>query len=112
MQNEILAHNHSKDVRVYVVWFNMLAGDSRQAWSASLVHDPRSVHLWDPNRSVGRWFATNVDGFPGISWDAYYLFGRDARWDGKPVPMASSGSTVVSRSGKLKNDFARLTAAG
>jgi hypothetical protein len=112
VQSDILDRNQAANVHVYVVWFKMLAGDSRQRWDAAVISDPRAVHLWDQNRAAGQWFATNVDQTGYIAWDVYYLYGPDARWDGRPGPLVSSGSTIIGHVGKLKNDFARVTAAG
>ena len=55
MQKEILEEHPDSDVRVYVVWFNMLSGDSRSGWDECVMSDPRANHLWDEKRlaSVG-----------------------------------------------------------
>src|SRR5213596_1726646 len=66
----------------------MLAGDSRGAWDAHVLDDPRVVSLWDGSRLAGRWFADHSIGglgAPGdIVWDAYLAFGKSARWRREP----------------------------
>jgi hypothetical protein len=63
---------------VYAIWLPMLAGDSRGAWDAHVLDDPRVVSLWDGSRLAGRWFADHSTGglrAPGdIVWDAYLAF--------------------------------------
>ncbi len=41
--------------------------------------DPRVKHFWDGELEVARWFARQVDGFEGVSWDMYYLYGPEGR---------------------------------
>lgn len=43
---------------------------------------------------VGQWFAEHVEGFEGIVWDAYYVFGPEATWEEVPAPRAGSGGTI------------------
>ena len=40
----------------------MLAGDSRGAWDAHVLDDPRVLSLWDGSRLAGRWFADHSTG--------------------------------------------------
>src|SRR5712691_6745082 len=47
----------------------MLAGDSRGAWDAHVVDDPRVVSLWDGSRVAGRWFADHSIGGLGAPGD-------------------------------------------
>jgi hypothetical protein len=62
----------------------MLAGDSRGAWDAHVLDDPRVVSLWDGSRLAGKWFADrSIGGLGGpgnVVWDAYYAFAKNARW--------------------------------
>jgi len=94
VQEEILANNPSADLRVYAVWFSMLPGDARSAWEDGVLADPRVVEFWDEERIVGEWFAGQVEGYHGIVWDAYYLYGPEARWDSAPSPLIGSGVPV------------------
>ena len=68
-------HPHS-DIKVYVVWFNMLSGDSREGW------------------------------------DAYLLYGPDARWSSAPPRPISTGATIYATRGKLQKDVLPLLSEG
>jgi len=95
-------------VRVYVVWFPVLAGDASATVDSRLLTDRRVTNFWDPNRTVSSWFSAHVADQPGITWDAYFLYGPDATWDSVPAPLASSGSPVISSRDSLAADFKRL----
>ncbi|MCC6192547.1 MAG: hypothetical protein IT318_26270 [Anaerolineales bacterium] len=97
MQRDLLESNIDADVRVYAVWFAMLAGDARDEWDQALLPDARVRHFWDEERLVGRWFARKVEGWDGIVWDAYYLYDAEARWEGTLPVAVSSGATVIDR---------------
>ena len=56
--------------------------------------DTRVIHFWDGDLQVGQWFAKQVDGFEGISWDTYYRYGPDATWEKIPSPLIGSGGTI------------------
>jgi len=95
-------------VRVYVVWFNMLPGDSRELVDRRVLNDRRVTNYYDPSRVVGSWFADHVDGGGGIVWDAYYLYGPDASWTAQPDPLISSGGSVIGSSSDLGAAFGKL----
>jgi hypothetical protein len=95
-------------VRVYAVWFPVLAGDASATVDTRLMTDRRVTNLWDPNRKVSGWFSQHVTNQPGITWDAYFLYGPDASWDSGPAPLASSGSPVIGSRDSLATDFKRL----
>lgn len=95
-------------MRVYVVWFNVLVGDSRNLVDTRVLNDPRVTNYYDPKRSVGSWFADHSNGRGGIVWDAYFLYGPDATWETEPGPLLSSGGTVIGSSGDLAAAFRTL----
>ena len=66
--------------------------------------DARVIHFWDGELKVGQWFAKQIDGFEGVSWDTYYLYGPDAIWENVPSPLASSGRTIYAEREKLKTE--------
>ena len=107
MRSNVLEKYRSSDVRVYVVWFDMLAGDSRNLVDRRVLNDRRVTNYYDPGRLVGSWFASHVETGGGIVWDAYYLYGPEAAWTASPAPLLSSGSTVIGSS----SDLARAMAA-
>jgi hypothetical protein len=108
VRSNLLQKHPSSSVRVYVVWFNMLAGDSRDLVDRRVLNDPRVTNFYDPNRVVGSWFAEHSDQGGGIIWDAYFLYGPDASWSAEPGPVLSSGGTVISSSSDLAAAFLRL----
>jgi hypothetical protein len=98
----------------------MVATDSRSEWPAALLSDNRGIHLWDESKVVGRWFAERTSGIksqlaPGsawrdgeILWDAFLLYGADARWDDLPTGLIHWGRTIVAGRETLKRDFNEL----
>ena len=107
MRSNILEKYPSSDVRVYVVWFNMLPGDSRNFVDRKVLNDHRVVNYYDPNRVVGTWFAEHTCG-DGIIWDAYFLYGAGSTWTDLPGPLVSSGGSVIGSSGDLAAAFGKL----
>lgn len=94
MQHQLLAQNPSTKFRVYAVWLPMLGGDAREEWNGTTMPDPRVIHFWDGETVIGQWFAKQVDGYQGIAWDVYYLYGPDATWESVPSPLVGSGGTI------------------
>ena len=72
----------------------MLGGDAREKWNGNTMPDSRVTHFWDGEYIVGRWFAKEVDGYEGIAWDVYYLYGPDAAWEARPSPLIGEGATI------------------
>jgi hypothetical protein len=108
VQKEILEEHPDTDLRVYVVWFNMLSGDSRSRWDECVMSDPRATHLWDEKRLASRALAGEVEGASPPVWDAYLLYGPEATWgDAVPRPM-SSGYTVYGAREELKKNILPL----
>lgn len=105
MQQDILDKHPAANLRVYTVWFSTLAGDSRSAWHSGAMPDPRVTNLWDEQRVVSQWFSKYVEGDKGYLWDAYFLYGGEARWesaDQKPSALISSGGTVWDKRDQLQ----------
>ena len=95
-------------MRVYAVWFPVLAGDASATVDSRLLNDRRVTNFWDASRAVSSWFSAHVTDQPGITWDAYFLYGPDATWDSVPAALASSGSPVIGSRDSLAADFKRL----
>ena len=70
--------------------------------------DPRVIHFWDGERVIGQWFAEEVEGYKGVAWDVYYLYGPDATWESIPAPLAGSGSTIIREREKLEMEVNTL----
>jgi hypothetical protein len=94
VQEEILAKHPSPTLQVYAVWLPMVWSDTRRAWERSVLADPRAIHLWDEKRATGQRFAEHIEGYRGIAWDIYYLYGPEARWDLTPSPLMSKDRTI------------------
>lgn len=86
----------------------MLWSDARPMWDGNTMPDIRVTHFWDGNRLAGQWFAKQVDGYEGIAWDAYYLYGPDANWKTVPSPLVSSGGTIYGERQALKTQLETL----
>lgn len=86
----------------------MLAGDAREAWNGTTMPDPRVMHFWDGKLQIGEWFAQNVDGYDGVAWDVYYLFGPDAEWKTIPSPFVGSGQTIYAEREQLQSQINTL----
>ena len=120
VQRELLQKYPRANLRVYAVWFSMMPADSRAKWSANLLPDSRVLHRWDESKTLGTWFAPLTNAIkpqlaPGaawgdgeILWDAYLLYGADARWDAAPTSLIHWGRTIVAGRDTLKADFERL----
>ena len=86
----------------------MLGGDSREDWVHRSMADPRVMHFWDGETLIGQWFAREIDGYDGIAWDVYYLYGPDATWETAPSKLIGSGGTIYHEREKLKMELKSL----
>ncbi len=94
-------------MQVYVVWFDMLVGDSRSRWPQDLFKgDPRVVQFWDAKRQLGAWYGDQLGG--GIMWDMYALYGLRSRWTSEPSDRASWARPVISGMDQLSSDVAAM----
>jgi hypothetical protein len=89
----------------------VLFSDARSTWDESLMPDPRASHFWDEERVTGIWF--NEQGYLaaynlGLVYDAYILFGPEAKWDSKPSPVVSEGYTIIGMRPQLQEDILPL----
>jgi hypothetical protein len=80
----------------------MLGSDAREEWDGNTMPDTRVIHFWDGNREAGQWFAKQIDGWEGIAWDVYYLYGPEATWESAPQPLLASGETIYAERETLK----------
>lgn len=101
----------SAPLRVEVVWLPMLVGDSQALIDRRVLSDPRVTYYWDPQRVVGRWFSGNVTQQPGITWDAFFLYGAQAHWDSTPGPLVQSGSSIIGNTNDLLSGFNQVEAS-
>jgi hypothetical protein len=108
VQTQILAQYPSGQLSVYAVWLPMLWGDAREEWDGTSMPDARVMHFWDGDLQVGGWFAREVDGYDGIAWDVYYLYGPDATWESVPSPLVGSGATIFGEHETLRTEVDTL----
>jgi hypothetical protein len=108
VQSQLLAQYPSAKIRVYAVWLAMLGGDAREKWNGNAMPDPRVTHFWDGEYVIGQWFAKQVEGYRGIAWDVYFLYGPDATWESIPSPLIGSGGTIYGERETLKMQISTL----
>lgn len=101
MRSQILERYPHARLKVLAVWFNMLVGDSRQLLDTRVLGDPRVTYYWDQDKVTGRWFSEHVTDQAGITWDQYFLYGPDARWDSAPGPLVASDGPVIGSTNEL-----------
>jgi hypothetical protein len=101
VRSEILDKHPATQLRVYVVWFDMLPGEARQMVDLQILADRRATNYWDESRITGRWFSDHVVQDRGITWDTYFFYGPNARWETTPEPLLSSGAPVIGGSEDL-----------
>ena len=70
-------------------------------YTASRIRDRRFVRHWCA-------FAKHVDGYEGVAWDVYYLYGPDAVWETIPSPLVGSGGTIIREREKLEMEVSTL----
>lgn len=86
---------------MFVIWFNMLVGDSKAFVDPKLLNDRRVTNFWDGQKLTGQWFGQHVTGGGGTVWDAYFLYGAQAHWADQPDPIVGSGSPVIGATDQL-----------
>ena len=79
----------------------MYPGDSRSKWPATLLTDPRAIHLWDESRLLGTRYLAQLPSLMSSRapatltptadalWDAFFVFPRGVRW-ADPMPHPAS----------------------
>ena len=115
MQTNILDAKPDAALRVYAIFFEIVAGDKRAKYEVDpreLLDDPRVTHFWDERRLTGRWFDENVTrlgkrtGEEGrIEWDTFILYDERAEWTDEPPPTVSWGRPVIQEKTRLLRDL-------
>jgi len=107
VRTDVLEAHPKADLRVYAVWFNMMASDSREKWRDKLLSDRRVAHFWDESKTVGSWFGERTPKHD-ILWDAWMLYGADATWTDEPSGLVGTGRTIMASRDALKAAIDRL----
>jgi hypothetical protein len=115
VQEELLAKRKNADVRVYAIYFEVVHDDEgakSRVDPRTLFGDSRVRVFWDESRVAGRWFDENVtklgerQGEQGrVEWDAFILYGQDAKWGEEPPDAISWGRTVYEERERLAQDL-------
>lgn len=75
----------------------------------AILDDPRVVQLSDPEIEIGLWFGQRDRDFhagPGLAWDAFMLFDREATFATLSDHLETSGRTIIADHSKLRDAFA------
>lgn len=113
MRLQILDKYPDAKVRVFAVWENALATDSRSAWPHDMFgDDPRVTSLWDGRNLVGQWFVQHGYSLGGIDltfiYDAYYAYDKNAVWKDGPTSPVADGSEIITHVDGLQQAFVPL----
>jgi hypothetical protein len=108
VQTQLLKEYPSEQISVYAVWLKMYAANSREQWDETIMPDARVKHFWDGELKAARWFAKQVDGYEGVSWDMYYLYGPEAVWKTIPAPLVDSGGAIYRERDVLRTQIRTL----
>lgn len=115
MQTNILDAKPDAALRVYAIFFEIVAGDKGAKYEVDpreLLDDPRVTHFWDERRLSGRWFDENVTrlgkrtGEEGrIEWDTFILYDEKVEWTDEPPRTVSWGRPVIQEKNRLLRDL-------
>jgi hypothetical protein len=83
-----------------VAWVQTLGPDASLT-IPDVFTDPRVRHFRDQDKIAGEWFAA-LNGNPGMTYDLYYVFGPEARWEDAPAPMRLAGATVITDTAEIE----------
>ena len=106
MQQEILTRFASDDLRVYVVWQRILRNDAvntAKVAAEQVFTDKRVSQMWDPANALGFWYKQSgeLEHKDPMVWDAYFLYGKDAKWTVAPTGLIDAGYTVWNMKDRL-----------
>ena len=80
-----------------------------------MLNDPRVTEYWDDDREIGEWLPKQDEYesliFGPLAWDIFFLYGPEARWEDVPLPVISSGNTIIARRDRLAESLAPLLTA-
>ena len=100
------------ELKTYVVWYNMIPGDSKKRWNDKLITDSSAKHFWDEEKNVGNWIGKHVKTCKHLgdtAWDAYFLFGEDAIWEGDTLgPIEGCGTPIIANPDQFTKDLKAL----
>ena len=95
----------------------MYPTDRREAWPADILTDSRVVNYWDERKRLepstrsdtAKWRAPScpINGLARtpILWDAYLVYGPDARWEDAPTGLRRWGRTILKTQDGLRSPW-------
>jgi hypothetical protein len=123
VQQSLLSAHPDANVRVYAIWLPIFPDDARETVPAGAFTDRRVVQWWDQEKLVGRWYAQrmrdmerrlaqgSIDVGGTVLWDAYVVYGPDARWNGAPTGLHRWGRPILATRASLNDAFDTLVNA-
>lgn len=123
VQQEVLERQPKANLQVYAIWFSMYPTDQREAWPGDVLTDPRVVHFWDEEKTVGRWYMNRIAqiqparaaGSAGLGgnvlWDAYLVYGPESQWSDSPGGLRRWGRTILGTQEALRDAVAAVAPA-
>ena len=87
VQKSVIDQMKNKDIRVIIVWTNMLKTDDKEnAYkAASMFRDPSIVQYFDAENKFGDLVAQHLSPKGEKAWDIYMFFDKDTEWN-KSIP--------------------------
>jgi hypothetical protein len=86
VKRELFDRQPSPRLTPLVVWVPQSRGREEHVPNAtSFVADPRARHYWDGEGLLGQGYRTLL-GLSEDAWDAFFVYGPDARWEGDVPP--------------------------
>jgi hypothetical protein len=90
VHDEVLEQVDSDDLTVLAVWMPVLQSDNAAAGKKAepLLPDPRVVHYWDDDNSLGKLYGRSLELPRGrqLAWDVYFVYAPGVTWDDAPPP--------------------------
>ncbi len=91
MQKSIIEAFPVADIRIAIVWINMLQGDSeeRAQKAAQKFTDARVTQFYDPEKHTGQKIAASIGWDHKVAWDIYLFYSAGSVWDENPPDPAA-----------------------
>ena len=90
MHEEVLEQVDNGRLSVLAVWMPVLQSDNAAAGKKAepLLPDPRVVHYWDDDNSLGKLYGRSLKLPRGrqLAWDIYFVYAPGVTWDDGPPP--------------------------
>ena len=84
VQKTVIEKMSDKDIRVIIVWTNMLKSDDKESayYAASMFKDPAIVQFFDADNKFGDMVARRLNPKGQKAWDIYMFYDKDVEWTG------------------------------